>query len=159
MLFLGLVGLAVIVVDSVPAPRRPGDATTEAVSDPDRDMLVLRFGLEPDPGVQGPRSTQPAPRVAGKPTHASAPPGTGPSALPPTKDDRGATPDPGTAPPGGAKPPTDDPANYYVVQAGDTLSAIAQARLGSARLADDLARLNGIEDPASIHPGQVLRLR
>ncbi|HEX5011993.1 MAG TPA: LysM domain-containing protein [Planctomycetota bacterium] len=47
----------------------------------------------------------------------------------------------------------------YVVQQGDTLSGIAQRELGSARLADELARLNGISDPAALRAGQVLKLR
>jgi pyruvate/2-oxoglutarate dehydrogenase complex dihydrolipoamide acyltransferase (E2) component len=47
----------------------------------------------------------------------------------------------------------------YVVQQGDTLSGIAQRELGSARLADELARLNGISDPTALRVGQVLKLR
>ena len=51
------------------------------------------------------------------------------------------------------------PHDSYVVQQGDTLSGIAQRELGSARLADELARLNGISDPSALRVGQVLKLR
>jgi nucleoid-associated protein YgaU len=47
----------------------------------------------------------------------------------------------------------------YVVQPGDTLSDIARRELGSAQLADQLARLNKLADPGAIRAGQVLRLR
>jgi len=75
---------------------------------------------------------------------------------------------PGTAPgtPGADRAPApsssagrDDPHDYYVVQAGDTLSSIAQKQLGSAAKADELVRLNRLADADGIVAGQVLRLR
>jgi hypothetical protein len=69
---------------------------------------------------------------------------------------RPAAPAPAPAPKSTAAPVQHD---TYVVQQGDTLSGIAQRELGSARLADELARLNGISDPAALRVGQVLKLR
>ncbi len=67
-----------------------------------------------------------------------------------------ATPGPGGTP---AAPPHDDPAAFYVVQSGDTLSTIAQKLLGSATKAGELMRLNNLADADAIYIGQVLRLR
>jgi LysM domain len=63
--------------------------------------------------------------------------------------------------PRAAQPAEEPPAAAatYVVQPGDTLSGIAARELGSARLADELARLNGITDPGALRIGQVLKLR
>jgi nucleoid-associated protein YgaU len=55
--------------------------------------------------------------------------------------------------------PEQQPDDVHVVQAGDTLSSIALQRLGSAALAEELARLNGLDDPDQILPGDRLRLR
>ncbi len=58
--------------------------------------------------------------------------------------------------PGSAATPADpDAGQTYVVQAGDTLSAIA-ARFRTT--AFELARLNGIVDPSRIYVGQMLRV-
>jgi arylsulfatase A-like enzyme len=46
----------------------------------------------------------------------------------------------------------------YTVKEGDTLAQIAQRELGSAELAGDLARLNGLPADAALKAGQVLRL-
>jgi LysM repeat protein len=58
-------------------------------------------------------------------------------------------------------PPTAtlDAADYHIVQQGETLSSIAQKRLGSALMASEIARLNGLADPDKIEVGQVLYLR
>jgi nucleoid-associated protein YgaU len=104
----------------------------EPVAVLDDDALVLRLGL---PGGR----PGPAPAAS-----AEAPPATPP-----------ATP-PGTPPPGAAGAPVPE---TYVVQPGDTLSEIAERLLGSASLADGLARLNGLHDPSALRAGQVLRLR
>jgi LasA protease len=50
--------------------------------------------------------------------------------------------------------PSGPPTDTYVVQPGDTLSAIALYRCGCNM--DDLAALNGIADPASLQVGQTL---
>lgn len=50
--------------------------------------------------------------------------------------------------------PSGPPADLYVVQPGDTLSAIALYRCGCQ--VEELAALNGIEDPASLQAGRVL---
>lgn len=52
--------------------------------------------------------------------------------------------------------PSSDPPDTYVVQAGDTLSAIAD-RFGLSPAS--LARLNGIVNPAFVYVGQRLRLK
>ncbi len=49
-------------------------------------------------------------------------------------------------------------AKFYVVRAGDTLSAIAARLLGSYKRWPEIAKLNGIRDPKTIHVGQRLRL-
>ena len=64
------------------------------------------------------------------------------------------------APSPGEPPPADlDADDYHVVQTGETLSSIAQECLGSALMAAELARLNGLTDPDKIEVGQVLYLR
>jgi nucleoid-associated protein YgaU len=51
-------------------------------------------------------------------------------------------------------------AKTYTVKAGDTLSAIAKAHLGSANAYMKIFELNKdqLSDPDKIKPGQVLRL-
>lgn len=46
----------------------------------------------------------------------------------------------------------------YVVRSGDSLSRIARDVLGNMARWPDLARLNAIESPYTIYPGQVLEL-
>lgn len=58
------------------------------------------------------------------------------------------------APTGTAKPS----GKAYTVKAGDTLARIAQAQLGKASRAGELAKLNGISLGSIIRPGQRLRL-
>jgi LysM repeat protein len=55
-----------------------------------------------------------------------------------------------------APAPTEN--NYYTVQSGDTLSGIAQKKLGNANRYMEIANLNGIPDPNLIYAGQVLKL-
>lgn len=65
----------------------------------------------------------------------------------------------GNAPPAGqgtSTPPASG--STYTVVAGDTLSGIAARVLGDASLWVALASLNGIRDPNSIAPGQILKL-
>lgn len=58
------------------------------------------------------------------------------------------------APTGAAKPS----GRTYTVKAGDTLSRIAQAQLGKASRAGEIAKLNGVSLGAVIRVGQRLRL-
>lgn len=58
------------------------------------------------------------------------------------------------APPMPIPTPSGPPADPYVVQPGDTLSAIALYRCGCDM--EELAALNGIQDPASLQAGQAL---
>jgi nucleoid-associated protein YgaU len=44
----------------------------------------------------------------------------------------------------------------YIVQAGDTLWAIAKRFLGDGSRYRELARRNGISNPDLIYPGQVI---
>lgn len=46
----------------------------------------------------------------------------------------------------------------YIVKKGDTLSAIARDHLGNASRWPEIAKLNGIDNPDLIHPGDELRL-
>lgn len=46
----------------------------------------------------------------------------------------------------------------YTVRKGDTLSAIAQSQLGSASRWPEIARLNSLDDPDLIYPGQQLAM-
>lgn len=46
----------------------------------------------------------------------------------------------------------------YIVKKGDTLSGIAQSKLGSASRWPELQRLNDIPDADLIYPGQVIKL-
>ncbi len=50
-------------------------------------------------------------------------------------------------------------ADAHVVAEGETWASIAFDRLGDARLAEDLARLNGLDVAAPLRTGQVLSLR
>src|SRR5262245_42257412 len=135
-----------LVVEKLPAPelRRgaPGAAPSAAPTPPtpapvvpvavlEGDTLVLRLGgpAQVAPKSQAPRPASPAP------TQTPA--------------------QPAPQPPTPAVPAHDT----YVVQPGDTLSEIARRELGSAKLADQLARLNKLSDPGAIRAGQVLRLR
>lgn len=49
-------------------------------------------------------------------------------------------------------------ASVHVVRKGDTLTSIAQERLGDALRAADIARVNALSDPDRLRVGQVLRL-
>ncbi len=48
---------------------------------------------------------------------------------------------------------------WYVIRRGDTLSSIALEQLGSAAHAKDLARLNALDDPDHLTPGDRIRLQ
>ncbi len=126
-------GLSIVVVEHLPAPGRARAAPRPAASAPPapRPEPEPVGVLEGDWLVLRLGGSAPAPPPSAK----ASPPQQQPAPAPPAAHDT------------------------YVVQAGDTLSRIAQRELGSARLADELARLNGIEDPTSLRPGQVLRLR
>jgi LysM repeat protein len=65
-----------------------------------------------------------------------------------------------TGPPAAAAAPAPAAAKTYTVKAGDTLSAIAKAHLGSANAYMKIFELNKdqLTDPNKIKPGQVLRL-
>ena len=141
LLFLGLVGLGMLVVEKLPAPelRHGAPAAPAPSAEPpapppvpvavlDGDTLVLRLG---GPAQVAPKSGAPHP-ASPAPTPQPAPPPATPAV------------------------PAHD---TYVVQPGDTLSDIARRELGSARLADQLARLNKLSDPGALRAGQVLRLR
>jgi nucleoid-associated protein YgaU len=62
------------------------------------------------------------------------------------------------APPPPAPAPAPSPERTYTVKDGDTLGAIASRELGSAARAKEIAALNGIDDPALIKKGSVLKL-
>jgi len=49
--------------------------------------------------------------------------------------------------------------DYHVVREGDTLSSIAELRLGNAAYADDLGRLNELANPDRLEIGQTIWLR
>jgi len=130
--------LSMVIVEKLTAPHRARPAGTPATTTP----AEPRTAPEPVAVLDGdwlvlrlgggqPVAAAPAPRAAAG-TERQEP---RPSAPPPAAHDT------------------------YVVQPGDTLSGIAQRELGSARLADELARLNGLADPAAIRAGQVLKLR
>jgi nucleoid-associated protein YgaU len=140
VLFLGLVGLGMLVVEKLPAPAMRHGAPAAATERPpaapppapvavlDSDVLVLRLGGPAQVAAKPATQQVPAPPAPAAPSK--------PSGLP-------AIPDRDT----------------YVVQPGDTLSDIARRELGSAQLADQLARLNKLANPGAIRAGQVLRLR
>lgn len=67
---------------------------------------------------------------------------------------RAKAPAPAPAPPA----PAPAPERTYTVKDGDTLGAIASRELGSATRAAEIAALNGIQDPAMIRKGAVLKL-
>ena len=46
----------------------------------------------------------------------------------------------------------------YIVKPGDTLSAIAKSQLGNASRWPEIAKLNSIDNPDLIHPGDELRM-
>ncbi len=83
--------------------------------------------------------------------------GPGPGKSPPAADAPRVTIDaPPVAPP--RSPPPVPPERTYSVRSGDTLGEIAKRELGSASRAGEIARLNGISDPAKIREGEVLRI-
>jgi len=46
----------------------------------------------------------------------------------------------------------------YIVKPGDTLSAIARDHLGNASRWPEIAKMNSIDNPDLIHPGDELKL-
>ncbi len=145
LLFLGLVGLGMIVVESLRAPP-PEPAEVAAATAAEDDVLELRLGAPPAPEAAAPLV---APAV--QPNPAGAAGGGGPGAT--------ASGTPSAAAPATPAKPAVPSTSLYVVQPGDTLSTIAQKQLGSATLAAELARLNGITDPNRIRAGMQIRLR
>jgi nucleoid-associated protein YgaU len=139
LLFLALVGLGMIIVESLRAPPE-GPPTVGADGG---NVLELRLGRPPPASTPASAASS---RTAGKPAR---PAGADPS--PPPQQ-------PATQPAGQAAAPAAS-GDFYVVQPGDTLSSIAQQQLGSAQLADELAKLNGITDPNKVKAGMRLRLR
>jgi nucleoid-associated protein YgaU len=131
-LFLGLVALAMLVVESLRAPKADEPAAS-AGSSSGEDSLVLRLGRVPDPAEAPPAGEPAAPPAEAAPVPAPA--------------DAGAT------------APAMSPDEYYVVRPGDTLSSIAREQLGSALLAGELARINRLSDPNQLEVGQILYLR
>jgi nucleoid-associated protein YgaU len=130
-LFLGLVLLGILVVESLRAPRADEPAAAAGLSSGE-DTLVLRLGRVPEPG--------------------EAPPGGEAAAAPPAGAEAPApAPDPTAA-------PAMSPDEYYVVKPGDTLSSIAREQLGSPLLAGELARINRLADPNQLEVGQILYL-
>jgi len=129
-LFLGLVVLAMLAVESLRAPQTDEPAAWTG-SPSGEDSLVLRLGRVPEPG-----EAPPAGEIAAPPTEAP-------------------TPAPADA---GAAGPAMSPDQYYVVRPGDTLSSIARDQLGSALLAGELARINRLSDPNQLEVGQILYL-
>jgi LysM repeat protein len=55
-------------------------------------------------------------------------------------------------------PPPPPPERTHVVKSGETLSEIARRELGSATRANDIAQLNGIDDPTKLKAGTTLKL-
>lgn len=58
----------------------------------------------------------------------------------------------------GARSTQQTKAKLYVVRSGDTLASIAARVLGSYKRWPELAALNGLRDPDTLHVGQTLRL-
>ena len=132
-----------------PAPRSYVIAPGDTLGD-----LGRRFGVTPEElaaanGISDPRSLRPG-QVLELPSDAAAPGA-------PAAAERA----PAPAPPAervvaAAQPPPEPPApRTYTVAPGDTLGSIG-SRLGVA--AEELAAANGISDPRSLRPGQVLEL-
>lgn len=113
------------------------------------DSGIAAGAASPSPSASSAMAS-PTARPTNRETPSAPPPSTAPS--PTIAPSPVATPPP-TAPPTPTAVPT--PARTYTVQAGDTLSVIAE-RFGTTVAV--LAELNGIDDPSRIGIGQVLTL-
>ena len=102
-------------------------------------------------------ATKPRPKPAPtKPALAAAKPPT-PTPKPPRAAAKPAPPKPKPAPT--VKPPTPvAAAKTYTVKEGDSLWSVARNELGDGRRVDEIARLNGLQEPFKIKVGQTLKL-
>jgi membrane-bound lytic murein transglycosylase D len=132
--------------DPTPAPAAP--ATAE----------LAKLDPAPDPAPSGAEGSAPAAEPSTPAPDAPAPAaraGEGaPTAAADPAPESGAAPEPSRAETEPASEPAPAP-RRYVIAAGDTLGSVGQ-RFGIA--AEELAAANGISDPRSLRPGQVLEL-
>jgi len=136
-----LAALTLVVLCLLAADRRASAPPAEPPPRPDR-LLHVRIG-----------GRAPAPR-------GSAPAG-GPQSDTSMLVSGNLPPDgPPDAPPAGPRrsPATADAERTCVVQAGETLGAIARRELGTSKRADEIARLNGLPSVDRVRAGQTLRL-
>jgi len=125
-----IAALTLVVLCLLIWDRWHGDPSPGTAPRPDRTLRV-RIGGDPVPADEANKDVR---RSSSDPArHAEAAP----------------------APP----PPPPAPAvRTYTVKDGDTLGVIATRELGSASRAKEIAALNGIDDPALIRKGAVLKL-
>ena len=158
--WLGALAYLVVLAIVWVAFSASGGVPTGAVDELDQRVTALESAMEAVSGTAAsPAATEtperPAPTVTVTPVEPAPGPQPPPAATPEPPPARAPTPPPVRPP---TPPPRPTATRTYEVKEGDSLWAIAGRELGDARRAEEIARLNGLEEPYKIRVGDKLKL-